>query len=190
MKKLIVTFFLSILFIGVYSQQLTFNRIYIPDSVYYTEPNGHSILCIDKSYLIPEISFNSNTNTGELMFLKLDSLGNIIQTKSFIKDSIYFFSGPGSFIQTNDSDYLYVGQCLLNDLSKSYINIIKLNSNLDTLWARMIKCNDTLYEEIMHLCETTNKHFLMLGVKFNINKAFIRLLVGIPRWGLSASGIA
>ena len=110
MKKQLVTIILSILFIGTYCQQITFNRIYIPDSIYNMESVGHSVINKDHNFIIQAIGLSIPKTSDKLMFLKLDSLGNITKKTSITKDSIFYPSGYGSLIKTHDNGYCYAGE--------------------------------------------------------------------------------
>jgi len=160
---IIVSLFLLPL-IAFSQQQISFNRIYNPDSSYNITPSGHTILTCNNNYIIQAHSSNNSSNWGALMFIELDSIGNIIKKASFKPDLSAFTSGFGSFIHTHDSGYCSVVN--LNCSTNYYHYFIRLNNNLDTLWTKIILQTDTLQENNYQLCETSDKGFVIVGEKW------------------------
>ena len=59
-------------------------------------------------YQKPKFYSNSLSLTA-ILFIELDSIGNIIKKVSIKSDTIICVSGFGSFIYTHDSGYCFVG---------------------------------------------------------------------------------
>ncbi len=163
LKQFIVIVLFYLLPIFTFSQQISFNRIYNPDSTYTITPNAHTVLTSNSHYILQAYSRKINTSLYTLMFLVLDTTGNITKEVAFKPDSSGYVSGFGSFIHTHDSGYCYVGN--LNYSSNFYHYIVKLNSNLDTLWTSKILQPITLQENNYQLCETYDKGFVIVGEK-------------------------
>ena len=175
-KQFIVIVLLLILPFITFSQQINFNRIYNPDSIYNVTPVGHTVLTANNKYIIQAYSafYSSNLSLTAILFIELDSIGNIIKKVSIKSDTIICVSGFGSFIHTHDSGYCYVGN--LHTTTNKYHYFVKLNNNLDTLWTSKIQQTDSLDEGNYQLCETFDKGFVMVGEK-DINSTITNVLI-------------
>jgi len=165
LKQFIIIVLLFLLHLTAFSQQqISFNRIYNPDSIYTVTPNAHTVLTNNNNYIIQAYSYKTSIGPENLMFLELDSIGNIIKEVSLNPDSTTaYVSGFGSFIHTHDSGYCYVGN--MHTSVNKYHYFVKLNNNLDTLWTSKIQQPDTLDECDYQLRETYDKSFVMVGSK-------------------------
>ncbi len=175
LKQFIIISTLFLLPLVTFSQQqISFNRIYNPDSIYTETPNAHTVLAYNNSYILQAFSTNSSTELSTIMFIILDSIGNITKIVSIKSDTITCVSGYGAFIHTHDSGYCFVGN--VHTYTNKYHYFVKLNSNLDTLWTSKIPQIDTFNEGNYQLCETYDKGFVMVGEK-DINSTTSDILI-------------
>ena len=177
-NKHILTLLFSILLLSsaFSQQQISFNRIYNPDSIYTVTPVGHTVLTANNNYIIQAYSafYSNSLSLTAILFIELDSIGNIIKKVSIKSDTIICVSGFGSFIHTHDSGYCFVGN--LHTTINKYHYFIKLNNNLDTLWTSKIQQTDSLDEGNYQLCETFDKGFIMVGEK-DISSTITNVLI-------------
>ena len=173
---IIIVLLFQLPLIAFSQQQISFNRIYNPDSIYTVTPVGHTVLTANNNYIIQAYSafYSNSLSLTAILFIELDSIGNIIKKVSIKSDTIICVSGFGSFIHTHDSGYCFVGN--LHTTINKYHYFIKLNNNLDTLWTSKIQQTDSLDEGNYQLCETFDKGFIMVGEK-DISSTITNVLI-------------
>ena len=156
-NKHLLTVLFSILLLNCFSQQITINRLFNPDSL--TTSEGGAIIKNGNGYIIQVIELDS---IQRLLFFEIDSVGNLNKIVKFKNDTIFYYSGFGALINTHDGGYCYIDD--IQTPSKMLHFMVRFNKNMDTLWTRYFD-HDTIFQSLMQICETSDKGFVMVGEK-------------------------
>lgn len=120
------------------------------------------------------VSNPSNMSTkSDVKVTKKDSLGNVIWSNTIVKQN---YDESNQIIQTNDDGYLIAGYSnSLPGITTPYpydAYIIKLDSQGDTLWTKMIgDKNKSDYAQ--HAIETSDSDYLITGFEEQNNKVLL-----------------
>ena len=157
-KQILTTLLTLLLSYASSQQQISFNKLYFPDSLV---SSGYSVLTKGSGYIINAIE---NDSLNRLLFIELDSVGNEIRVIRFLQDTIDYYTSFGTFVHTHDGGYCFAGD--IHTPINMYHYFVKFDSNLDTLWTKKILQTDTLQENERQLCETFDRGFVMVGEKW------------------------
>ncbi len=169
MKKLLLLLLFFNCSFSVFNQTVTYNKLLSP---YGNNPNtsaaSSSIITKGSGYIISGAIFDTlNNNYQTLFFYKLDSVGSISKTINFSNNGFNYYYNFSSLIETYDGGYCYAGD--MDDTTNFFNNyvhfLIRFDSNMDTLWTRIIP-HDTTLETIYHIQETSDKGFVMVGSRY------------------------
>jgi len=168
MKKVIfLLFFLLSLYKGI-SQTTTFNKTYTP---YPNNPNTpyvlSSIVAKGNSYFASGGGYDTiYNNYGSLYFCKIDSIGNIAKKISFSRNGWNYYENISSLIELKNGGYCFIGERDTANYNPEHL-MIRFDSNMDTLWTKIIP-NDTVYwEALRNMQETSDHGFIFTGLKEN-----------------------
>jgi hypothetical protein len=153
MKTLLkILFMLSLLNISVIPQGVNFDKDYT------------SLGATSEGYTVEQTSNGNYIVSGEadskLIFMKTDSLGNMLFTKDIAKSNYFPYiktlpiepTSDGGFIITNGSD----------TKDRTELRFIRLNSEGNTLWERSYQ--DSFSVLGTDIVETSEGHFLSIGI--------------------------
>lgn len=172
MKKIILILVFAVYGFFTYSQ----NCLNILDDFGYPEINGLNIESIGNNYYIQYIFIDSSFSQG-IGILKLDSSGNLIKKIEFIDTAFWYGSYPSSnFMSTSDSFIIMAANRFYNQsIRKEKVEIWKFNTNLDTIWTKLIDHPDTTeanlpnsellvrVEDIVKCCDNN----IVLSISYN-----------------------
>jgi len=168
MKKVIfLLFFLLSLYKGI-SQTTTFNKTY---TLYPNNPNTpyvlSSIVAKGNSYFASGGGYDTiYNNYGSLYFCKIDSIGNIAKKISFSRNGWNYYENISSLIELKNGGYCFIGERDTANYNPEHL-MIRFDSNMDTLWTKIIP-NDTVYwEALRNMQETSDHGFIFTGLKEN-----------------------
>ncbi|MBL0051276.1 MAG: T9SS type A sorting domain-containing protein [Bacteroidetes bacterium] len=170
MAKLTPYLFLPfVLFVFTCKGQVYFNNTYssgLPDSAF----RGETIRSIveyenDSTYVINLVS--QNVTNGELVtiFTKLNNQGVPILSKQYGYPNHYFLGFK--LIKLKDGNMLSCGQDYDNSLAYSKAILLKLNTQLDTIWKREYLGNGTFNYAIVDVIESYDKGYIGIGFSSN-----------------------
>lgn len=112
----------------------------------------------DHGFIIAGKTFSFSTGmSSDGMVLKLDSLGNLKWSKAFGGSD---FDEAAAAIQTKDGNYLVLG-FISNTPVGTDILLLKLDTNGDTLWTKII--SGTGYDDMSDLVELNNGDIIICG---------------------------
>jgi len=122
------------------------------DLIFTVLPEGNEYLTVMGSYVFPQ---------GQFIIYKLDSNGNIINSKQYGQPDEHYFIQ--SLIKTSDS--LFVTGCYVrdNNTGKRQAVIVKFDINGDTLWSSKWMPPTGWNYNSQYLIETSDKGFLITG---------------------------
>lgn len=147
-----------------------------------TFPDGHGNMHLMTKSIPKEYVFLSNPSNN-IKVTKMDGLGNIIWSNTIVKPN---WNVPNQIIQTNDNGYLIAGQSnSLAGITTPYpysANIIKLNSEGDTLWTKMVGNNNYNYYAYSAI-ETSDSHYLVTGYGYEDSYNAKALLIKMDTYG-------
>ncbi|MBU0488177.1 MAG: T9SS type A sorting domain-containing protein [Bacteroidetes bacterium] len=109
---------------------------------------------IDSTYTVAGVSDNSSPNVGgDIWILKLDTCGNIINSKTYGSQIYPGFDRAESIRKTFDGNTVVVGT------SSTYkIWVLKLDANCDTIWSKSIE--GTYAADIL---QTSDSGYVVIG---------------------------
>ncbi len=163
-KSYLLIILFSLLNLYAYcQQQISFNKLY--NSNILTKSVGCSIISKNNSYIIQGLELDS---IQRLIFIEIDSIGNLNKIVKINRDSVFYYSGFGTLINTHDSGYCYIN--VIQTPSKMLHFMVRFDKNLDTLWTKYYEHN-TIFQVLMQICETSDKGFVMVGEKEIISTA-------------------
>jgi hypothetical protein len=143
----------------IYSQDsIYFNNVYQHNNNFAT---GMSILETDDGY----VGYGGTEDPGNigqmLLFFKIDKQGEEVIWKPFGEDyHSYYFGNVGSaMIKTFDNNFAMA--CHLGYENLAYASLIKINTELDTIWTR--KFNTNTYTIGIKCIETKDHGFIITG---------------------------
>ena len=160
--------FLAILFVFVignsFGQINYFNNIsHINELWTY----GISIVNKDSNYYVASLSFDTIYSiyaVRRLSICKFDNLGNLIYRKGIGWGSRNYYLGySGCFQQTSENGFFSVGT--VEDTIETNAYLVKFNSNLDTIFLKEYKDTIVHYLEFQQGKETSDKGFIMIGIR-------------------------
>jgi hypothetical protein len=174
-KVFVVSLFIVQATLGVFAQQSTFSKVFY-------DPNGsvqaYSIVkTLDHHYMIAG-------EKGQKAFaLKMDSAGNILWSKTFGNTNGAFYS----LTMSHDSCSVFAGY-LHNSLnSTTNIFCVKMNSNGDTLWTRLINMGS--FAEGFSIKQTFDNGFILAGDSAGKKIIVVKLTAnGSLTWGRIITG--
>jgi len=133
MKKLII--FILFFAVGLTAKsQTTFNKLYTPfPNNPYSPFVLTSIAKNGTNYVAAGCGYDTiNNNNQSLIFLKIDSLGNVCRKSSFTKTGWNYYPGVQTLINSKRGGYLYIGQKDTANKNPEQL-LIRFDENLDTL---------------------------------------------------------
>ena len=165
MRKIIFLFFL-LLSISALSQTIEINKAIAPYP--NTPPStpfiATSIAALGNDYIVGTFGYDTlNNNDQSVVFFKIDTLGNATKKLIFSRNGYYHFMHYSTYISsTQDGGYCTT---LIKD-TNSYPEsiIVRLNSNFDTLWTKILP-QQTQLEVLVQVIEASDKGLLCLGYK-------------------------
>ena len=173
MKNLLLIFSLLIISINLFSQTTTstgFNKIeyYLGDSI--TSSSEIRGIAKSDSNLILVINGSDSLIYYKLVIAKTDKSGNIIKSVEFADDTIAKPTYPGNaIIIDSDSNIIVVSNYWYTNTNFWDGFVVKLNSNLDTLWTLVFNLPDSLAgcsnvgNFLTAIKETLDKNYIISG---------------------------
>ncbi len=165
MQRIIITLLLFISFTS-YSQTIEINKAIAPYP--YTPPStpfiANSIATLGNDYVVGTIGYDTlNNNNQSVVYFKIDTLGNATKKLIFSRSGYFHFTHYSTCIySTQDGGYCTT---LIKD-TNSYPEsiIVRLNSNFDTLWTKILP-QQTQLEVLVQVIEASDKGLVCLGYK-------------------------
>ena len=163
-KTLYLIFGLTVLS-SISFSQVRFQRIYQANS---DELGYYSCKTLEGGYIIGGYT-SSFGNGKEIILIKIDSIGDVLWTKTF--------GGTGDDIlygikQTSDSCYILIANS--NSFSGDDAIVVKLNKSGNILWARKLDCGS--HEDPTNIIELTNGSYVVAGGGGTPMKIFVAKL--------------
>ncbi|HEY0029911.1 MAG TPA: T9SS type A sorting domain-containing protein [Bacteroidia bacterium] len=163
MMKFVYTIALLILtFADSAKAQVYFNKLYDYDGSNST--SNHATSCIELSngdFLIGGNKFLPSF--GALHFLRINSNGDTVLTKSYPKPGCGYYTATGnSLIKCYDGNYVQAGAYTDSGSTSLDALLIKLTENGDTLWTRTY--GGANFDNANVVCQTLDSGFVMMGV--------------------------
>jgi hypothetical protein len=162
MRCLGLFLFLSVLSITqkIYAQDsIYFNKIYNPNNTY---AKGRCIVQIDDYYYC--LFGTKSTNDIEIMMglCKIDLNGSLIDYCLIGEANHHYYPGNvgGTLIKTNDGNLAFATH--IESTTTVYSTLVKLNTDLDTIWKRDYYLND-VWAIITKAKQTSDKGYLLIG---------------------------
>ena len=163
-KKTFLTLLFGIIINLSYCQLNYFNNISHINGLW---TYGISIVNKDSNYYVAALSYDTIDTiyaVRRLSLCKFDYSGNLIFRKGIGWDKRNYYLGySGCLQQTSDNGFFSVG--VVEDTNESNAYIVKVNSNLDTIFLKEYKDTIIHYLEFQQGKETTDKGFIMIGVR-------------------------
>jgi hypothetical protein len=158
MKKAI-----KILFIGIFVSLETYAQVYFNNNYeYYSSiSNASTVIELDTNgYLFPSCNYGSGY--GSLLINRVDSDGDTLWTREYIKNLHSYSTGASnSIIKTFDASYVFCGS-LLDSIGNRDALLVKLSINGDTLWTKTY--GGANFDNANIVCQTSDSGFVMMGV--------------------------
>ena len=158
MKNLLAK--LMILFCAINSNlnaQIYFNNLY----PYHSQvANASSVIELDTGgYLFKGCPSGTYPS---LVILRINSNGDTLFTKEYVKPSYSFSLGTSnSIIHTYDNEYVFSGS-ILNPTNNRDALLVKLTENGDTLWTKTF--GGANFDNANTVCQTPDSGFVLMGV--------------------------
>ena len=164
-KKGVMILFLIMICVTAFSQTIEINKAIAP---YFNNPNApfiaNSIAPFGNDYVVGTVGYDTlNNNDQSVVFFKIDTLGNATKKLIFSRNGYYHTAYYSTYIYpTQDGGYC---TNLVRDTNfKNESIIVKLNSNFDTLWTKVMP-QETQQEILIQVIEASDKGLLCLGYK-------------------------
>jgi len=148
MKKIHLLFFLFILALSAFSQQVFQKKLPLSSSVFDSKLNA-VIQGVDSGYLIASTENTTSNPSGYVYILKINEIGNLQWSKTYDGP---FFEGQISIKKIDDdSTYIAYGLCQSFNLCDTYdMFVMKLKLNGDTIWTKHFgSCSGDVPEEVV-----------------------------------------
>jgi hypothetical protein len=165
MRNIIFLFFL-LLSITAFSQNIEINKTIdtYPNTSLSTPFIATSIAALGNDYIVGAFGFDTlNNNNQSVAYFKIDTSGNATKKLIFSRNGYFHFMHYSTYISsTQDGGYCTT---LIKD-TNSYPEsiIVRLNSNFDTLWTKILP-QQTQLEVLVQVIEASDKGLLCLGYK-------------------------
>ena len=151
-------------------QQISFNKIYNPGK--FSTSGSAAIIKKGNGYLIQALQWDT---LSRVMFIEIDSIGNIKKIITLGNDTLNFYCGLGSLIQTQDNGYCFAGDVQGISSLITYHCLIKLDNNLNTVFIKYYYYISD-YELFNQIYETHDKSLIMVGDTY-INSTTTNVLI-------------
>lgn len=144
--------FILLLFVYQTNAQSTFSKVFNGNGI---DVKAYSIeKTIDSNYMI------AGQKANKALIIKIDTAANIIWCKNY-DSGIGFNSYFNKIIATKDSCFVLIGKSTNAGNSTENTLLVKINSNGDTLWSKLIDLNDA--ETIISIEQTLDGGFILSG---------------------------
>jgi hypothetical protein len=160
MKLLSLIISFSLLIFSIYSQDsIYFNNVYQQNNNFSV---GMTILETEDGY----IGYGGTEDPGNigqmLLLFKIDKQGEEMIWKPFGENyhSYYYGNVGGAMIKTNDGNFALAYHAANNGIG--YSTLLKLNSNLDTLWKKNYT-TENYWTLSMNAIQTADKGYILTG---------------------------
>jgi len=137
--------------------QTYFNNLY----PYHSQvANATAEIQVDTGgYVFPSCTFGTYTS---LLILKINSYGDTLLTREYIKPSCSFSLGSSnSIILSYDNEYVFSGSILDSTNNRDAL-LVKLTENGDTIWTKTY--GGTNFDNANTVCQTPDSGFVLMGV--------------------------